>query len=327
MATKKIVDLKKLEFHELALMFPKLRGEEREALKRDIDAKGVLMPVIMFEDKVLDGRNRVEIAIECDKEVEFVEWQGTRDEALAHVISLNAKRRQLTSGQKACVAVNAGRMNKLYEEKKEKKEKGEAVEEGDIADRLAEELTTNRTYIFKAQAIYDKSKRVFGKVLDGQLTIPQAERELREKRTASTNGEAATGSTETEGTHEAAEPEVLDQQDKAVPVKLRPVFSEVEKYKNTISLLRDAKKRIKTELGEGPASYYLSVTGALAGIDTAIRELKQGMPYITCPECEGKKCKSCKQKGYISKPVHDAWMAQQAGGTEPANMEEPAAAE
>jgi ParB-like chromosome segregation protein Spo0J len=46
------------EFHALANIFPPLEGEDFDALVADIKAHGLHEPVVLFEDKILDGRNR-----------------------------------------------------------------------------------------------------------------------------------------------------------------------------------------------------------------------------------------------------------------------------
>jgi len=91
------------EFHELANAFPLLTGEAFDELKADIQKNGQIDPVVMFEGKILDGRNR---------------WRAMQDLGLAHkeiklgkdvdpvawVWSKNAVRRQLTVAQKALAA-------------------------------------------------------------------------------------------------------------------------------------------------------------------------------------------------------------------------------
>jgi ParB-like chromosome segregation protein Spo0J len=47
-----------LEFHPLADIFPLLEGEEFNNLVSDIKANGLHEAIIVYEDKILDGRNR-----------------------------------------------------------------------------------------------------------------------------------------------------------------------------------------------------------------------------------------------------------------------------
>jgi len=91
--------------HPLADLFPLLQGVELQALADDIATNGLHQPVILFDGKVLDGRNRLAACKLAGVEPRFDEFKGTEDEALALVLSLNLARRHLTTAQKAALAV------------------------------------------------------------------------------------------------------------------------------------------------------------------------------------------------------------------------------
>jgi ParB-like chromosome segregation protein Spo0J len=60
-----------LEFHALATLFPLLDGAGFDELVADIRAHGLREPVVMFEGKVLDGRNRYRACVEAGVEPTF----------------------------------------------------------------------------------------------------------------------------------------------------------------------------------------------------------------------------------------------------------------
>lgn len=91
-----------LEFHPLANLFPLIEGAEFEQLVADIKANGVREPVITYEGKILDGRNRFKAANAAGVEVPTKEYSG--DDPLGFVISLNLHRRHLSESQRAMVA-------------------------------------------------------------------------------------------------------------------------------------------------------------------------------------------------------------------------------
>lgn len=89
-------------FHPLANAFPLLEGADFGELVADIDEHGQHQPVIMYEGKILDGRNRWRA---CQRlQIPHTEKQYTGDDPAGYVWSVNAVRRQLTPSQKAMAA-------------------------------------------------------------------------------------------------------------------------------------------------------------------------------------------------------------------------------
>jgi ParB-like chromosome segregation protein Spo0J len=92
-----------VKFHPLANMFPLMEGEEFDALVADIKANGLREPIIIFEGKILDGRNRAracEAAGIVLRGVEHHAGCAHIGDPRAYVISKNLHRRHLTAEQK-----------------------------------------------------------------------------------------------------------------------------------------------------------------------------------------------------------------------------------
>ena len=98
----------KHEYHELADIFPMMGAEEFADLCDDIEKNGLAEPVVLYEGKVLDGRNRYSACTVLSIIPVTVEYTG--DDPLAFVISKNLKRRHLNESQRAMVAAKLANM-------------------------------------------------------------------------------------------------------------------------------------------------------------------------------------------------------------------------
>jgi ParB-like nuclease domain len=89
-------------FHPASNLFPLMSQEELSDLAADIKANGLQQPIWLYESQILDGRNR---ALACDHlgiSPTFADYRGT--DPLQFVVSLNLKRRHLSTAQRAFIA-------------------------------------------------------------------------------------------------------------------------------------------------------------------------------------------------------------------------------
>jgi hypothetical protein len=80
-------------FHPIANIFPLLEGEAFAELVEDIRAHGLREDIVIYEDKILDGRNRYCACLEAGVEPTET-WYGGDDPA-EYVWSKNGVRRHL----------------------------------------------------------------------------------------------------------------------------------------------------------------------------------------------------------------------------------------
>src|SRR5690349_23358634 len=87
---------RELTVHPFARLIPLIAVGDLDRLYDDIRDRGVNEPLVMFEDMVLDGRNRLAVASTLGIPVQLKQFDGTEDQARAFVWSANAARRHLS---------------------------------------------------------------------------------------------------------------------------------------------------------------------------------------------------------------------------------------
>jgi hypothetical protein len=90
------------EFHPLANIFPLMSEEEIDALGADMLANGQHVSIALFEEKILDGRNRYLACMRNGIEPRFINQLPA--DPVAFVASANLRRRHLDASQRAMIA-------------------------------------------------------------------------------------------------------------------------------------------------------------------------------------------------------------------------------
>ncbi len=67
---------KRITYHPACLLFPKLGKDELDELADDIKTHGLRNPIVLYQGKVLDGRNRLAACEIAGVKPTFVEWSG-----------------------------------------------------------------------------------------------------------------------------------------------------------------------------------------------------------------------------------------------------------
>jgi hypothetical protein len=101
------------EFHPLADIFPLIEGEELAALAASLEKNRLRRKIVLYEGKILDGRNRYRAARVAGlklTESNFIVYEG--DDPLAYVLDANLTRRHLTTEQRAMVAADVAKLRR-----------------------------------------------------------------------------------------------------------------------------------------------------------------------------------------------------------------------
>ncbi len=307
-------------YHAASKVFPMMDASTREALKTNVKANGVLMPIFLFNGQILDGRNRYEVAKELEaegvevKKIEFKEFEGTEAEAHEFAMAAGAQRRDLTSGQKAA-AIVLGHL--LAQRLKKKDLPGEdsgamtAKVKGDVAMYLTRIAGTNRTYIFRALKVGLADKNLLESVSRGESSLNDAHRSI----------EALTAKEESVDAAES----VVDGLKNPVPDDYLDVFMERAKGDEIRRICRNLTNEIENLAG-GPGGHFIDGPALKELVHQVTKHVSANVPHVLCPDCsgfkkvDGKACPTCRKAGYVGKAVYNAWEASQTAA--PAESEE-----
>lgn len=187
-----------LAWHPASCIFPMMPDDELQALADDIAKHGLREPVVMFDGKVLDGRNRSAACAIAQVKPKTIEFTGSASDALAFVWSKNRTRRHLSSSQAAIADAKRAQLDEEYqkaiaatvaEQPKNQHDKKKSAGSNNCTSKKdndaltdskrAASAGTNRGYIKPAEKIVATRPDLAEKIEQGKLTIPQATAEIK----------------------------------------------------------------------------------------------------------------------------------------------------
>lgn len=171
-------------FHEVSSYLPLLEGEEFDGLVEDIKQFGQIEPAILYEGKILDGRNRYRACKQLGIELKIREWKPsemTGMTPLQFVISENIVRRHLNIAQRSEIgllllkeeeklakerqikqAKLKGKLSRLDDSAKSQKEllakKIEDLSEGRATEKVGKQVKVSSSTIKRAKKIKELAK-------------------------------------------------------------------------------------------------------------------------------------------------------------------------
>ena len=183
-----MIDVENLRPHPLASLFPPLADDQYELLAEDIAQNGLMSPIILTHDgtQIVDGINRWRACLERCVDPHFQLLPEGFDVA-ATVVSANLRRRDLTSQQRAAIAVQ---FLEVYEAAARERmsaggegvEKVPHLEEGRARDLAAADFGTNGKYVQNAKNVSEWAPELLDDVVDGTLSLKDAANEAKARK-------------------------------------------------------------------------------------------------------------------------------------------------
>lgn len=160
----------KIERHQLSSVFPDMSREEYSELLDSVREIGIQNPIVLFEDKIIDGWHRYKASVELDIDCPAVDLSEETDPR-PFVLAQNVNRRNLVASQRALLVVmvnswrRSGVTNKARPEGAPEKSKKELSEMS---------KTSERTIDRAKKVITDAVKEVIEAVQSGEIGIVKA---------------------------------------------------------------------------------------------------------------------------------------------------------
>ena len=179
--------------HPIAAIFPLLDESKLAELTADIKDHGLKCDITLYENKILDGRNRYRACLNAGVLPTFVAYAG--DDPVGHVLSLNLHRRHLTASQLSMVGNETLPHYEAEAAKRKAKLSGTRANAGEVPailpgraaiadarDQAAAAVGVSPRYISDAKRLKAESPELAEKVKAGELSLPKAIEALRETK-------------------------------------------------------------------------------------------------------------------------------------------------
>lgn len=268
--------------HPLSELLPLMDDAEIAELAADIQQHGQRAPITLYENKILDGRNRYRACKLVNVEPKVRHFSSGN--ALAFILSANVFRRHLTTSQRALVAAKMA-------------SNGREVSNAILRDapsipEAAKELKVSpRTVTTAKEVLRTAPRREVQAIEKGEKTVATVARETKEKA--------------------AAKEKHFDKTGYPIPDEILSDWRTAESFSETLNQLHRIKLRIEKAIEESDLAFREITNSTVSELESAWGDLQRVVPYVVCPTCQGRTratCTLCKQRGWISKFGYEHWV-------------------
>jgi len=192
------VSIAALGEHLYAQLFPMMAGEEMAQLAENIKMHGLQEPIMLYQSKVLDGRQRLAACKLAGVKPTFANFTGDDAAAVQFVLAKNIHRRNLTKSQRAAIAAElllhfekqAAERKRLFSGTRKNPDgttpTGHVPEKipgpaGEARKQAAQVLDVNERYVSDAKAVREEAPELHQQVKAGLTTLRAAKKKLAQK--------------------------------------------------------------------------------------------------------------------------------------------------
>ena len=156
------------EMHEYCKLFPPMPEDQFSALKDDIRDNGLRHPIVLYQNKILDGRHRYLACLRLGRQPVSVIYDG--EDPLGFVISHNLNRRHLDESQRAMIAARLANMMGVGRPSKDIAPIG-AISGSEAADRMS----VGRRNVVRAKKVLKEGTAELADAVDtGKIAVSVA---------------------------------------------------------------------------------------------------------------------------------------------------------
>lgn len=163
-----------MKAHPAAELFPMLSESELVALKNDILAHQQEHPIIVWNDMIVDGRNRFRACEMLGRKPKIKEMQFADEAAvISYIISTNMRRRHLTESQRASIAAELANLEVGNPQFRKSA--------GLSQSAAAEQMQVSERLVSDAKMIQREAPDLAAKVKSGEMKVTKAASIARER--------------------------------------------------------------------------------------------------------------------------------------------------
>lgn len=272
------------EYHEFANDYPLMDEDAFGRFCENVQRHGLAKEIVLYEGKILDGRDRYRCCKVTGTPPKFTEFTGTRLEAFDFVTRENDARKHLTPSQLAMV------------EGRRTLRRQELLANG---EQLPEESPNGhaspRSVASAVKVLTQAAPEIVRAVERGEVAVSDAEHivgaSAHKQRQALKKVQAGKAKT----LRSALAQPSYDKEHNPVPAKLADAFGDQWIVEGKAILTRMIEKA-KSCQSWNP---WLKLGELIPCLEDARSSMDDAEPFVVCDKCSGKGCHECRQCGWM----------------------------